>query len=407
MDIQLFNLRTLPPWRKRLVLIIDHTAFKTVIYLAMVYAAAQLAWPYVTWPNWNGDLAVDGKNPSLSINVISDILVLLVFLLEAVAKIAAFGTGLGKSSEDLDADLEDSSFQRLKPEEDEAIQKIFNLFDVDKSGAMSEVELRLAFRGLGFAESSENVHRIFQDMDRDGSQEIDFNEFKEVMAAHIIQQPPPPAYFSLASNRLDFILMVVSCVVLPIQFFLPDAKKVGDIARIVRLSRLWSLFESDRLRTMKDVIRTFSLAFGRSAHVFALVISALLMYSTIGIDLFGDGKLHARCVVASNNTLAFASSATGALIGIHRTSTVGELSKPERHCGFNDCGAGFECRCDGADEVQGAPPGCAKIPSFKKGEPVPLEYGYMGYDNVLQGFLTSFVGMTQVSAPIRSTTRSL
>ena len=406
MDIKFFNMRTLPPWRKRLIQFINNSAFKAVVYLSIIYAAAQLAWPYVTWPNWNGDLAVNSSDPSLSINVISDILVLLVFLFEAVFKMIGYGVGLTESGTDIEAESEDSTYpDKLKPEEEEAIHKIFTLFDVDKSGTMSEVELRLAFRGLGFAESSENIHRIFQEMDRDGSQEIDFNEFKEVMATHILRQPPPPAYFSLGSNQLDFAVLVVSCVVLPIQFFLPDAKKVGDIARIVRLSRLWSLFDSDRLRGMKDVFRTFSAALGRTAHVLALIVSALLLYATIGVDLFGDGQLHARCVVAPNNTFAAAASATAARIGLHnRSSTVGELSRPERHCGFSACGEGFECRCSGADEDGGAPPGCARIPSGRMGETgglVPLDYGFLGFDNVLQGSLTSYIGMTQ--ARTRST----
>ena len=402
--IQAFNLRTLPLWRKGIILRIDHWSFKALVYLAIVYAAAELAWPYVSWPDWNTDLPVDPSDPNLSINAVSDILVLLVFVFEAAAKILGYGVVTKKKKNENDSD-DATSIDKLKPDEEEAIHNIFNLFDVDRSGTMSEVELRLAFRGLGFAESSEKVHRIFQELDREGNNEIDFDQFKDFMAAYILRQPPPPAYFDLAANRIDFVILVVSIVVLPIQFFIPDARKLGDIARIIRLSRLWNLFESDRMRSMKDLIRTFSAALARSTHVFALIGSTILIYSTIGVDIFGDGQLNARCVVSKDNQLAAAAAESIARVGrASRPSTVGELMRPQRHCGWSDCGDGFECRCTAEDGHQGSPPGCSRIPVGQMGEwsgpdrPVTLAYGFLGFDNVLEGALTCFVGMTQAHA---------
>ena len=140
-----FKLRSLPPWRQKLARFTLHWSFQGTVYLAILYAAGQLAWPYVTWPDWNTNVLVDPADPTISINAVSDIFVLIVFILEAILKILAFGHGLGSNRHDVDdSDTEVpvdhvSYAERLKPAEDEAIRQIFDLFDVDNSSTISEV----------------------------------------------------------------------------------------------------------------------------------------------------------------------------------------------------------------------------------------------------------------------------
>ena len=71
--------------------------------------------------------------------------------------------------------------QALDEEQMEEIREAFNLFDTDKSGAIDYRELKAAMRALGFETKKEEMKRIIDEIDADGSGEIEFPEFMQMM----------------------------------------------------------------------------------------------------------------------------------------------------------------------------------------------------------------------------------
>merc|ERR1719373_1334303 len=73
----------------------------------------------------------------------------------------------------------------LPADEVEEIKEAFDLFDNDGSGAISVNELTAAMKSLGFDVKHAVVYNMVADLDSDGSGEIEFDEFLEVMTAKI------------------------------------------------------------------------------------------------------------------------------------------------------------------------------------------------------------------------------
>ena len=75
--------------------------------------------------------------------------------------------------------------RRKKPEMSEEmieeIREAFNLFDTDRSGSIDYKELKAAMRALGFETKKEDMQRIIAEIDADGSGEIEFPEFMQMM----------------------------------------------------------------------------------------------------------------------------------------------------------------------------------------------------------------------------------
>merc|ERR1711881_68793 len=69
----------------------------------------------------------------------------------------------------------------LSEEQIEEIREAFNLFDADQSGAIDLRELKSAMRALGFEVKKEELKKMVADIDDDGSGEIDFGEFLQMM----------------------------------------------------------------------------------------------------------------------------------------------------------------------------------------------------------------------------------
>merc|ERR1711904_329926 len=71
--------------------------------------------------------------------------------------------------------------------EDEVLEmkEAFDLFDNDGSGAISVNELTSAMQSLGFDVKHAVVYNMVADLDADGSGEIEFGEFLDVMTAKI------------------------------------------------------------------------------------------------------------------------------------------------------------------------------------------------------------------------------
>ena len=73
----------------------------------------------------------------------------------------------------------------LSADEIEEIKEAFDIFDVDRSGAISVQELLNAMRSLGFDTKNPAIFQMIADMDEDGNGEIEFEEFLDMMTARI------------------------------------------------------------------------------------------------------------------------------------------------------------------------------------------------------------------------------
>ena len=59
----------------------------------------------------------------------------------------------------------------------------FNIFDVDSSGSIDYKELKAAMKALGVQVKKEELKKMIQDVDADGSGSVEFPEFLSMMTA--------------------------------------------------------------------------------------------------------------------------------------------------------------------------------------------------------------------------------
>ena len=78
-------------------------------------------------------------------------------------------------------DARDYEKPGLSVDEVEEIKEAFDLFDTDNSGAISVNELLAAMKSMGFDVKHGVVYAMVSDLDADGSGEIEFGEFLDVM----------------------------------------------------------------------------------------------------------------------------------------------------------------------------------------------------------------------------------
>merc|ERR1712064_188522 len=71
--------------------------------------------------------------------------------------------------------------KELTTEMRQEIKDAFELFDQDQGGNIDRKELKVAIRALGFEPSKEELKKMMADADEDGSGEIDFNEFLQMI----------------------------------------------------------------------------------------------------------------------------------------------------------------------------------------------------------------------------------
>ena len=74
---------------------------------------------------------------------------------------------------------------RIKRDEslldDTKIKEMFDMFDSDGGGTIDTEELSSAFMSLGISDTKEEIDQLVVQIDTDGSGEIEFDEFKEVI----------------------------------------------------------------------------------------------------------------------------------------------------------------------------------------------------------------------------------
>lgn len=77
-------------------------------------------------------------------------------------------------------ELEAENAQKLK--EIQKLEKVFNYFDIDGNGRIDCHELKTALKKMGQRNTDQEVRDMIKEYDRDGSGEIDFEEFCNMMS---------------------------------------------------------------------------------------------------------------------------------------------------------------------------------------------------------------------------------
>jgi len=65
----------------------------------------------------------------------------------------------------------------LTPAQMKEMKAIFNLFDADQSGTIDPKEVRTQMKALGFEADNTTIYQLISDLDSDGSQKLEFEEF--------------------------------------------------------------------------------------------------------------------------------------------------------------------------------------------------------------------------------------
>lgn len=73
----------------------------------------------------------------------------------------------------------------MSEDEIEEIREAFNLFDTDGNGTIDPKELKEAMQSLGFEAKNQAIYQLISDIDKDGTGDIDFEEFLDLMTAGI------------------------------------------------------------------------------------------------------------------------------------------------------------------------------------------------------------------------------
>mmetsp|Transcript_118056 Transcript_118056/g.328207 ORF Transcript_118056/g.328207 Transcript_118056/m.328207 type:complete len:256 (+) Transcript_118056:83-850(+) len=93
----------------------------------------------------------------------------------------------------------------LPPGFHEDFRHVFDLFDKERRGAIDPKELRAQMGALGFAADNATIYQLISDLDSDGSQTLEFDEFQSLMCDHL--QVTSAEYASRRSYREVFDFM--------------------------------------------------------------------------------------------------------------------------------------------------------------------------------------------------------
>jgi len=73
----------------------------------------------------------------------------------------------------------------LSKDEIEELRQAFDLFDTDGNGTIDPKELRAAMQSLGFEAKNQTIYQIIQDIDKENTGEINFDQFLELMTRRL------------------------------------------------------------------------------------------------------------------------------------------------------------------------------------------------------------------------------
>ena len=80
--------------------------------------------------------------------------------------------------------------QELSDEQKQEIKEAFELFDTDKTGTIDYHELKVCMRALGFDVKKQEVLNLMREYDREGSGQIEYPDFLEIMTTKISERDP-------------------------------------------------------------------------------------------------------------------------------------------------------------------------------------------------------------------------
>ena len=80
--------------------------------------------------------------------------------------------------------------QDLSDEQKQEIKEAFDLFDTNKTGTIDYHELKVAMRALGFDVKKAEVLSLMKEYDREGSGQIEYPDFLEIMTTKINERDP-------------------------------------------------------------------------------------------------------------------------------------------------------------------------------------------------------------------------
>lgn len=61
------------------------------------------------------------------------------------------------------------------------MKEIFDLLDADGSGSIDPKEIRMQMQALGFEADNTTIYQLISDLDGDGSQNLEFEEFLKIL----------------------------------------------------------------------------------------------------------------------------------------------------------------------------------------------------------------------------------
>lgn len=81
-----------------------------------------------------------------------------------------------------------SATVELTEDQERDIHDAFNLFDSDKSGTITAKEWKIAMKAIGFAPSKEELKKMMDAMDADGSGTIEYQEFLNLIRKKMLEK---------------------------------------------------------------------------------------------------------------------------------------------------------------------------------------------------------------------------
>ncbi|KAI3759225.1 hypothetical protein L6452_06874 [Arctium lappa] len=77
---------------------------------------------------------------------------------------------------------------RLPEDQLQQLQEIFARFDLDNDGSLTHLEVAALLRSLGLKPTGEQIHKLFKNMDSDGSGTVEFDELVNAMSSQMMSQ---------------------------------------------------------------------------------------------------------------------------------------------------------------------------------------------------------------------------
>eukprot|EP00961_Rhodomonas_salina_P074929 1006072-Rhodomonas_salina.3 len=180
-----------PTWRRKLQQFVSHTYFEWFVYFCILYNTVVMALDDIE-VEWHG------RTWAKELDNLSDTVVLAIFTIEAIMKMIAFGIAY-KVQEEESTQL--GNTDDLSEDELKAVRDAFDLFDTDGGGTIDEFELRIAMRALGLSTNEHEVRKMFEEVDVDGSGQLEYEEFVKMMMAKMSQRREPDGYFGGLCHR--------------------------------------------------------------------------------------------------------------------------------------------------------------------------------------------------------------